>query len=340
VRVAPAIGAVALATAIGVFATLHGNRALMTSIVALGIAIIVTLLVIASLFVIPQRDELIVLSGRKRIVDGRTVGYRILERPGLRVPMLETIDRLDLSPFEVPVALDGAFTQGGIPSTFAAPRWRTSGRATFARSSALGPRRGSREVTGETLEGHARGVLATLTPADVQFDLDGSVGCSRMASRLTSRPARARPRDDRVDPHGLTPPDRVPAPRTHADDHRVTRVWCASYPPCAPWSSLCSPLRRHWPSDTPPGGDANADDGARRTATAGSCRSLASRGCGSASCSQNTDPEVQVHSYQREHAHHPAEQVRHVRGPVHLRARRLADRARPRYRRDHHRDGA
>jgi uncharacterized membrane protein YqiK len=174
VRVAPAVGAVALATAIGVFATLHGNRALVTSIAAVGIAIIVALLVVASLFVIPQRDELVVLSGRTRIVDGRTLGYRILERPGIRVPMLERIDRVDLRPFEVTIAVDGAFTQGGIPVNVRGSAMTRVRREEIhnAIERFLGrPVADLARVTGEVLEGHTRGVLATLTPADVQFDL-------------------------------------------------------------------------------------------------------------------------------------------------------------------------
>jgi flotillin len=47
---------------------------------------------------------------------GRKVGYRIIKGGrALRIPLLETVDSMDLTNMPIEVAVQGAYSKGGIP---------------------------------------------------------------------------------------------------------------------------------------------------------------------------------------------------------------------------------
>ena len=140
-------------------------------------ALLVLVGVFRYLLRICRPNEILIFSGRKHTTpDGRTVGYRVVfGGRGVRLPIVETVDRMDVSLISVPMAVQGAYSAGGIPLAVhaianikvstdrrhignAIERFLGMGRAEIAR------------VVKDTLEGHLRGVLATLTPEEINED--------------------------------------------------------------------------------------------------------------------------------------------------------------------------
>ena len=149
-------------------------------ILAAGAALAVLLVLIAvvrNLLYICRPNEILIFSGRRHVADdGREVGFRVIfGGRGFRVPIVESVNRMDVSLISVPMAVQGAYSEGGIPLTVhaianikvstdphvvgnAIERFLGVGRAEIGR------------VAKETLEGHLRGVLATMTPEEVNED--------------------------------------------------------------------------------------------------------------------------------------------------------------------------
>src|SRR3979409_1937595 len=86
--------------------------------VAAGIAVLFVLMVIYRyLLRICRPNEILIFSGRKhKTDDGRVVGYRVVfGGRGMRIPIIETINRMDVSLMSVPMQVTGAYSEGGIP---------------------------------------------------------------------------------------------------------------------------------------------------------------------------------------------------------------------------------
>ena len=62
-------------------------------------------------------NEILIFAGRKHTLrDGTTVGYRILHGGrAVRIPLLETVARMDMRLVPVELAVQGAYSRGGIP---------------------------------------------------------------------------------------------------------------------------------------------------------------------------------------------------------------------------------
>ncbi len=62
-------------------------------------------------------NEVVVLSGRKRKnKSGQELGYRVISGGrGIRIPILETIKRIDVTTMPVPVKVTNAYSKGGTP---------------------------------------------------------------------------------------------------------------------------------------------------------------------------------------------------------------------------------
>jgi flotillin len=146
--------------------------------VAAGLAVLLVLMVIYRyLLQICRPNEILIFSGRnRRTDDGRTVGYRVVfGGRGVRVPVLETVRRMDVSLISVPIAVQGAYSEGGIPlNVHAIANIKVSTDPRFVGNAIerfLGKDRTEiARVVKETLEGHLRGVLATLTPEELNED--------------------------------------------------------------------------------------------------------------------------------------------------------------------------
>ncbi len=142
------------------------------ALVALGF-IVYTL---KNLVFVATPNQVLVLSGRNRRVDNRTVGYRAI-RGGraIRVPLLEQVHWMDLSNIPVEIEVRHAFSKGGIPLNVQGVAHvklpGTEPRLSNAVERFLGRTRAEiAQVARETLEGNVRGVLAQLTPEQVNED--------------------------------------------------------------------------------------------------------------------------------------------------------------------------
>lgn len=148
---------------------------------ALGGVFLLVLALKNLLYVCPP-NQILIFSGRDRVADdGRKVGFRVVHGGrAFRMPILEQIERMDMTNISVPMNVAGAYSKGsdgqlGIPVSLhavanvkvssnpavvgnAIERFLGQGREEIAR------------VAKETLEGHLRGVLATMTPEDINED--------------------------------------------------------------------------------------------------------------------------------------------------------------------------
>jgi flotillin len=146
--------------------------------VAAGIAVLIVLAVFYRyLLRICRPNEILIFSGRKHAApDGRSVGYRVVfGGRGVRVPLVENVQQMDVSLISVPIAVHGAYSEGGIPLTVhAIANIKVSTDRRFVGNAIerfLGKDRAEiARVVKETLEGHLRGVLATLTPEELNED--------------------------------------------------------------------------------------------------------------------------------------------------------------------------
>jgi flotillin len=146
--------------------------------VGTGLAVLLVLMVIYRyLLRICRPNEILIFSGRKHTTDdGRVVGYRVVfGGRGVRVPIVETVHQMDVSLISVPIAVQGAYSEGGIPlNVHAIANIKVSTDRRYVGNAIerfLGKDRAEiARVVKETLEGHLRGVLATLTPEELNED--------------------------------------------------------------------------------------------------------------------------------------------------------------------------
>ncbi|MDE0495367.1 MAG: flotillin family protein, partial [Acidimicrobiaceae bacterium] len=145
--------------------------------IALALAVFFVILIVKSLIVICPPNRVAVISGRKRTLsDGRTVGYRILKGGRtLRIPLIERVAWMDLNTIPLEVAVSNAYSRGAIPlnvmgianvkvSSGEGLLENAAERFLHTDSSVIG------RIAKETLEANLRGVLATLSPEEVNED--------------------------------------------------------------------------------------------------------------------------------------------------------------------------
>ncbi|MHC4830143.1 MAG: flotillin family protein [Planctomycetota bacterium] len=146
-------------------------------LVILGLLGAAIYLVLTNLIYICSPNEVLVFSGsRRRTRSGSDVGYRVVKGGrSLRVPFLESVDRLDLTNMNIDVSVYGAFAKGGIPVNIEGiANVKIAGESPAldnALQRLLGKsRKQIMRIAKATLEGYLRGVLATLTPQEANED--------------------------------------------------------------------------------------------------------------------------------------------------------------------------
>ena len=104
------------------------------------------------------------------------LGYRVIQGGrGIRIPIFERVDRIDLTNMIIDVRVSNAYSKGGIPLTVhAVANIKIAShqpRLDNALERMLGKSRDAiMTIARETLEGNLRGVLAGLTPEEVNED--------------------------------------------------------------------------------------------------------------------------------------------------------------------------
>lgn len=146
------------------------------ALVIVGLLILGMIFVSTCLYICPPNEVLIFSGGRKKMADGSTRGFRaVFGGRGWRIPFLEQVDRMPLTLMEVPVSIRGAYSKGGIRLNVDAIAnvKITSDPALIGNAIERFLGRDPNEirrVSKETLEAHLRGVLARLTPEEVNQD--------------------------------------------------------------------------------------------------------------------------------------------------------------------------
>ncbi len=131
---------------------------------------------VKKLMFVATPNEALIFSGSTRKVGRKTLGYQFV-RGGRRMrrPLIERVDAMDLSMFTVMVHVTGAFSKGGIPLTIqGVANVKLPGEEPLLANAVerfLGRTREEiYHIAKETLEGNLRGVLASLTPEEVNED--------------------------------------------------------------------------------------------------------------------------------------------------------------------------
>ena len=133
--------------------------------------------IVKSLIIICLPNEMVVITGRRRMVpDGREVGYRVLHGGRtLRIPIIEKVSRIDLTTIPIEVMVKNAYSKGGIPLVVhGIANVKVCAREPISYNAVERlldkPFSEVMQIAKDTLEGNLRGVLATLTPEEVNED--------------------------------------------------------------------------------------------------------------------------------------------------------------------------
>jgi flotillin len=135
-------------------------------------------------------NQAAVFSGRKRkLTDGRVVGYRMVKGgAALRIPLLEKVDYLELNVITIPLEIRRAYTLNGVPVSVRAVanvKIRSDDISLQAAAERFltmtSPQ--IQNVIFQTLEGHLRAILGTLTVEEINNDRQS------FAQKLTSEAA-------------------------------------------------------------------------------------------------------------------------------------------------------
>jgi flotillin len=144
---------------------------------AVVVAMALGLSIVRRLLYICRPNEILIFSGRKHeLADGSTVGYKVVRQGwALRVPLLQTISRMDMRLFMVEVKVANAYSQAGIPLAVHAIANIKLASANAAVRNAVERFLGMQPqqiagVARQTLEGVLREVVAQLTPEEVNQD--------------------------------------------------------------------------------------------------------------------------------------------------------------------------
>ena len=159
-------------------------------VVTLVILLLIALSLLSKNYIKVSPNQAAVISGRTRkLGDGTTVGYRQVRGGAtLVIPFLEKVEYLDLNVITVPLATQRAYTSQGVPvSVKAVANVKIKGDDSSLRAAAerfLGmPRDQFHGLIFQTLEGHLRAILGTLTVEEINNDRQS------FAQKLTSEAA-------------------------------------------------------------------------------------------------------------------------------------------------------
>jgi len=139
--------------------------------------VLFTFMWIARFLYLCRPSEILIFSGREhKLADGSVVGSRVVfGGRAWRIPIIETVQRMQMLAVPIDVAVQGAYTKVGIPLKVRAIAVIKLSSDPSVVMNAIERFLGRgladiQQVAKETLEGNLRGVLATLTPEEVNED--------------------------------------------------------------------------------------------------------------------------------------------------------------------------
>jgi flotillin len=154
------------------------------------IGFIIAIMLLSRNYIKVSPNQAAVISGRRRkLADGATVGYRLVRGGATLVfPFLEKVEYLSLNVLTVPLATSRAYTAQGVPvSVKATANVKIKGDDESLRAASerfLGmPTDVFHRLVFQTLEGHLRAILGTLTVEEINADRQS------FAQKLTSEAA-------------------------------------------------------------------------------------------------------------------------------------------------------
>ncbi|MDR9402340.1 MAG: SPFH domain-containing protein [Halothece sp. Uz-M2-17] len=134
-------------------------------------------LVIKNLYYICQPSEILIFAGTRQTVSGdKSVGYRLVKGgSSIRKPLLEKVFRMNLTNMIIELKVTNAYSKGGIPlKVDGVANIKVAGEEPTIHNAIerlLGKSQKQIEkIAQQTLEGNLRGVLASLTPEQVNED--------------------------------------------------------------------------------------------------------------------------------------------------------------------------
>jgi flotillin len=141
------------------------------------IGFLIALMLLSRNYIKVSPNQAAVISGRSRkLADGTRVGYRLVRGGAtLIIPFLEKVEYLSLNVLTVPLATSRAYTVQGVPvSVKAVANVKIKGDDDSMRAAAerfLGMRPEEfHKLVFQTLEGHLRAILGTLTVEEINND--------------------------------------------------------------------------------------------------------------------------------------------------------------------------
>lgn len=156
---------------------------LTTATLALGAGVFVGIVLVGLILFMRQYiwvcrpNEVLVFSGRRNTLeDGSVAGYRVIHGGyAIQLPFLEQVDRLNLETIPIDLHIANAYSAGGIPLEVQAVANVKVSSDPILIANAIERFQGRnpaeiQRVAKESLEGHLRGVLARLTPEQVNED--------------------------------------------------------------------------------------------------------------------------------------------------------------------------
>jgi flotillin len=143
---------------------------------AAGVILVITLL--RNTFVCAP-SEVLIFSGRRwKLPDGKIVGFRCV-RGGraVRMPLVEVVDRMQLTNMAIELAVQSAYSKGGVPlNVVAVANIKIPSEEPLLHNALERFLGCTREqiifVAKDTLEGNLRGVIAELTPEEINQKKD------------------------------------------------------------------------------------------------------------------------------------------------------------------------
>ncbi|MCB9673607.1 MAG: flotillin family protein [Alphaproteobacteria bacterium] len=143
----------------------------------LGLIVVILVFIAKQFLFVGRPNELLIFSGRSnKLEDGREIGYRVVHGGwSWRIPLFEKVDRMPLVSLPIELQIQNAYSKGGIPLSVHAianvkvssdPQRRNNAIERFLGRDPAEIRR----VAKESLEGHLRGIVARMTPEEVNED--------------------------------------------------------------------------------------------------------------------------------------------------------------------------